>query len=246
MSDSSVLTATASGQTGAGTGARLVTQIARCVGGESEGEIRAQALDCLNRVRVELNQHDWKFMKRTDSPITLSDGTATYSLQAAFRKPSYAVMIDAAGEQQLVLDYVDDEVFAHDKPIRSPSGPTAWYSLRNDFEDGLVTLYPTPDISMATDFRLVVEYYARIGAYSDTNESDIEVPEEITNALVIGGQAYLMRDRGINTPMAAQAFQDYLRVKMLLLTSTRRLTEEQPRFRLKPNRTVPNWLWPRW
>ncbi len=236
MSDSSVLTATASGQTGAGTGARLVTQIARCVGGESEGEIRAQALDCLNRVRIEMNQHDWRFMKRTDDPITLVDGTATYSLEAGFRKPSFAILIDAATVPAFELQYIDDATVAHSFLTVSANAQPVYYLLRNDFEDGLVTLYPTPDNSTATNYRLSVEYYARIGAYSDTNESDIEVPEEITNVLVIGGQAYLMRDRGYNTPMATQAFMDYQRVKNLLLTDDRRVIDEKTRFRLAPRR----------
>lgn len=230
MSDHTSLDSAA--QTGVGTGANLVTQIARIVGGESEGPIRAQALDCLNRVRRELNQHDWRFMKTTDDPITLVSGTATYTLESTFRKPSFAILINAASEPKFVLNYFDDETFAHFNPDQTPVGSPAYYMLRNDYEDGLITLYPAPDDSTATDYRLVVEYYARIGAFADTNESEVFIPEELANVLIIGGQAYMLRERDKTSPAAMQAFMDYQRVKTLALTDDRRFAEERPKFRL--------------
>jgi hypothetical protein len=226
-------------QAGVGTGAALVTQIARICGGESENEIRSQALDCLNRVRRELNQHDWRFMKTTDDPITLVNGTATYALQSTFRKPSFAVLIDIDAQPRYTLDYLDDETGAHTDPDKTSTGLPVFYLLRNDYQDGLVTLYPTPDDSTATDFRLVVEYYARIGAFADSNESEVFVPEELANILIVGGQAYMLRERDKNSPAALQAFADYQRMKKLLLTDDRRVMDEKARFRLGTRRFQP-------
>lgn len=237
MSDVTSLDSAA--QAGVGTGAALVTQIARIVGGESENEIRSQALDCLNRVRRELNQHDWRFMKTTDDPITLVNGTETYALESTFRKPSFAVLIDSEALPRFTLDYLDDETGAHSDPDKTTRGRPLCYMLRNDYEDGLVTLYPMPDDSTATDYRLVVEYYARIGAFSDTNESEVFVPEEVTNTLIVGGQAYMLRERDKNSPMTVQAFADYQRCKDLLLTDDRRVMDEKARFRLASRRFQP-------
>lgn len=231
MPDAIVLVPTGSGQTSVTSGANLVTQIARIVGGESESQIRSQALDCLNRVRIELNNHDWRFMKTTDSAITLVDGQQTYSLQRTFRKPSYACLVDVAGDRQVDLEYFDDVVFSHLQPTSAVPGAPLYYLLRNDYEDGLVSLFPIPDAAAAATYRLVVEYYARIEPFSDSADS-VALPEEIVNPLVIGGQAYILRERDKNTPMTMQAFADYQRVKTLLLVEDRRYTEERTRFRL--------------
>ena len=238
MSHLIVSSATGSGQTGITSGSNLVTQIARIVGGEGEPEIRNQALDALNRVRIELNNHDWRFMKTTDDPITLADGTATYTLERTFRKPSYAMLIDAAGDQKFNLDYLDDETSARIPYDRAATGQPTCYFLRNDFEDGLVTLVPIPDSNTATNYRLSVEYYARIEAFADTTDP-VSLPEELVNPLVIGGQAYMLRERDKQSPATVQAFADYQRVKMLLLSEDRRFTDEQPRFRIKQRQTAP-------
>lgn len=230
MSDVTSLDSAA--QAGVGTGAQLVTQIARICGGESEGEIRAQALDCLNRVRRELNQHDWRFMKTTDAPITLVSGTATYALESTFRKPSFAYLIDSTGTQKFSLQYLDDETANSAEPDRETTGQPVFYMLRNDYQDGLVTFLPTPDDGTATDYRAVVEYFARIGAFSDTNESEVFIPEELANVLIIGGQYYMLNERDKGSPAAMRAFADYQRTKNLALVDDRRLTDERPRFRL--------------
>lgn len=231
MSGTDILTANASGQTAVGLGAQLVTQIARIIGGESEGEIRAQALDCLNRVRTELNQHDWRFVKTTQDPITLVNQQSTYSLAAAFRKPSFARLIDAAALPFKHLEYEDDVVWSRRQEIQSQTGLPVWYTLRNDFDDGLIQLFPIPDLSASSQYRLQVEYYARIGAFADTEEGGQDLPEEVMNVLVVGGQAYFLRERDKASPVTGQAFADYQRLLAMLATHDRRQTEARSRFR---------------
>jgi len=238
MPSADVLTSSTSGQASVALGAKLVTQIARIVGGESENEIRAQALDCLNRVRIELNQHDWRFVKTTQSPITLSNGTATYSLDAAFRKPGYARLINTSAQAYKYLEYEDDVVFARRVEQQTESGEPSWYTLRNDYEDGLISLYPIPNLSAATDYRLEVEYYARIAGFADDIESGQALPEEVTNTLIIGGQAYILRERLKDSPIGMQAFADYQRCKTLLTTHDRRFTEARSRFRPRYGRAT--------
>lgn len=231
-----VLIPSASGQTGVTSGSRLVSQVARIAGGESEAEMRAFAVDCINRVRIELNHHEFAFMKRTDAPITLVNGTDTYSLEATFIKPAYARLITSDGMPYSDLKYYDEQSFAHLFPSQQNNrGLPTIYTLRNDFQDGLVTLYPIPDSGTASSKRLEMEYFARIPVITD-DVNGPNLPEEVENVLVIGGQAYLMREQHKESPVTVQAFADYQRVKNLLITHVRRFSEERLRFHIGTER----------
>lgn len=235
MSDATVLTVSGSGQTGVTNGGNLVTQIAAVVGGQSETSVRAQALDCLNRVRIEMNQHDWRFMQTSDNPITLIAGTQTYTLEPTFRKPKYVGLIDATGVKAYDLNYKDDAILSHETPAQTNSGVPFFYWMRNDFSDGLISLYPVPDVGCASAYRLQVEYETRIPQIADTSD-DIALPEEAQNLLVIGGQAYLLRERDKASPVTVQAFNDYMRVKLLLLSNDRRIVDDRAHFTILPRR----------
>lgn len=227
-----VLIPSGSGQTGVSIGSRLVSQVARIVGGESEPQVRVFAVDCINRVRIELNQHEFVFMKRTDAPITLINGTDTYSLESTFIKPAYARLITDDGMPYSDLEYYDEQRFAHLQTSQQDHrGLPTIYVLRNAFQDGLVTLYPIPDSSTASTKRLEVEYFARIPVITD-DASGPNLPEEVENVLVIGGQAYLMREQHKESPATVQAFVDFQRVKNLLITHARRFSAEKPKFRI--------------
>lgn len=238
MPDSIVLTPTGSGQTGVLSGQDLVTQVAQISGVQGEVLGRAQALDCLNRARIELNQYDWRFSKVTATAITLVNGTRTYSLPTEFKKPGDARLIDAAGSGYRTLTYIEDITSWRLDWQQSNTGAPYYYHLRNEFGDGLIDVYPIPDVSAAATYRLSVEYYQRFGALSDDSTCQLEMPEEATNALVLGGQAYLLRERDKNTPVVTQAFVDYQRAVNLLKTFDRRITDELTRFRLAPRRMV--------
>jgi hypothetical protein len=243
-----VLTPSASGQTGVASGSQLVSQVARVVGGESEASIRVYAKDCINRVRIELNHHEFAFMKRTDAPITLVNGTKTYSLEAAFIKPAYARLIALDSTPYTDLDYYDEQSFAHLQPQQPDSRDLPLcYTLRNAFADGLITLFPTPGTTAASDYRLEVEYFARIPVITD-DVNGPNMPEEVQNVLIIGGQAYLLREQQKESPACLQAFADFQRVKNLLITHARRFSEEKVRFRLGRERPRTwlgrTWNWP--
>ena len=238
MSDSIVLTPTGSGQAGVLSGHDLVTQVAQISGVHGETLGRAQALDCLNRARIELNQYDWRFSKITASAITFVTGTRTYSLPTEFKKPGDARLIDAAGNGFRTLTFIDDIMSWRLDWQQSLSGTPYYYHLRNEFGDGLIDVYPIPDTSTAANYRLNVEYYQRFGAFSDDPTCQLEMPEEATNALVLGGQAYLLRERDKGSPIVVQAFADYQRAVNLLKTFDRRITDDVTRFRLMPKRMV--------
>src|SRR3990167_4619438 len=231
MSDVVVVTSSGSGQTGAGSGANKVTEVARIVGGQDENSIRAQALSCINRVRMELNMHDWRFMKTNASNITLINGTATYALPTNLKAVTYARLLDTNGKQDHELTYVPDDVFTHWMTDQEHTGQPLYYNASNVFGDGLVTLYPVPDASAVTNWTLDVEYFKRIPVITDDAWA-IDVPEEVNLVLTAGGQMYLLEERDKSSPVLPVKIAEYGRVFGELKAMDRRVHDERPRFRI--------------
>jgi hypothetical protein len=232
MSDVVVVSSSGSGQTGAGTGANKVTEVARIVGGHEENEIRAQALSCLNRVREHINSRDWRFTKTNAVNIVLVNGTATYTLPANFKSPSYARLLDTNGKQDHELRYVSDDTLTHMINDQEQTGRPYFYSLRNSYADGLVTVYPTPDASAATSWTLDVEYHKRIAVITDDGTA-IDVPEEVNRVLAIGGQYELLMEREKSGPALVLRRADYDAAMQELTNFDRRISNEFARFRLR-------------
>ena len=231
MSDVVVVTSSGSGQTGAGSGANKVTEVARIVGGQDENSIRAQALSCINRVRMELNMHDWRFMKTNASNITLVNGTATYTLPTNLKAICYARLLDTAGKQDHELTYVSDDIFTKWIRDQEHTGQPIYYNARNAFGDGLISVYPVPDASAATTWTLDVEYFKRIPVITD-DATQIDVPEEVNLVLAVGGQMYLLEERDKSSPVLPAKIGEYGRVFGELRAMDRRVHDERPRFRI--------------
>jgi hypothetical protein len=232
---SNVVVATSSGQTQIPSGNRLISQVARIVGGEDEANIRAQSYDAINMVRARLNRRDWRFTKTTASAITLVDGTATYSLPSAFKRPSYAQLIETTdSKKDRSLNYVDDGWLSHWLPQQNQTGIPQFYILRNDAIDGLVTVYPTPDATAASDFTLSVEYYKRIDNINDDN-APIALPEELWDVLILGGHYEMLKGREKNNPtIIARLKSDFEQAYNDLVRYDRMITDSQSRFRIAP------------
>src|SRR5262245_7686466 len=98
MSNNIVIATTGGGQPACASGSHMVNEVAAIVGGVDEDNIRVQALDCLNRVRGELNMHPWRFLKTHINSTALSAGTATYTLPATFKSPSYFRILDSTSK----------------------------------------------------------------------------------------------------------------------------------------------------
>jgi hypothetical protein len=231
-----VVTSSGSGQTGVSAGNGLVNQVAVVVGGENEAEVRSQALAAINRVRTRLNKRDWNFMRKQASAITLVDGTKTYTLPTAFKKPAFAILQDTSSNADWTLRYANDAWFSHWNEDRETSGRPQWYTLRNHYDDGLIELYPIPDASAASDWTLLVDYYGRISNIQDTSTA-IDLPEEVEDVLVLGGQYFLLREREKNSPSLPMARADFLEGERLLQVYDRRIEDENPRFRVGTSRS---------
>ena len=227
-----VVTSSGSGQATCLPGNQLVNQVGRIVGGEGEANIRLASLDCINRVRMRLQRRDWRFLKTTASAITLVDGTSTYSLPTAFKSPSYAVLLDSDSKPDYTLRYVDDAWYAHVKQNQESGGRPWWYKLLNAYGDGKITIYPTPDVSAAADWTLSVEYFKRFPPILDTAVA-IDLPEEVSDVFVLGGQAFMLRERDKRNDDTEKAmWRDYTVALGELVAYDRRISDEHPRFRI--------------
>lgn len=234
-----VVSTSGGGQPGCQSGAHLVDNVAACVGGVDENNVRVQALDCINRARNEINMHDWRFLKRTITSTALTASTATYTLPSVFKSPSFMRILDSNGKPYRDLRYIDDASMVHAAPQQTLTGVPYLYSLRNTFNDGLATFYPIPDATAAASYTYAGEYYTRIVNITDDSTALSAIPEEICNVIIAGGQYFLVseRDKG-NTSIINLKWQDYQRVKNLALVNDRRMTDESPRFRLPSRRNV--------
>lgn len=233
MSEVVVVSSSGSGQSDAGTGANKVTEVARAVGGHDEPEVRSQALACVNRVREHLNTRDWAFLKTNAANITLVAATATYSLPTNFKAPSYARLLDSNGKQDFELRYVPDDVLTRLVTDQETTGKPYYYSLRNHYADGLVSLYPIPDSGAASTWTLDVEYYKRIPVITD-DTARIDVPEEVNRVLAIGGQYELLVEREKNSPVIPLRRDDYMLAMRDLVNFDRRVAAEHARFTIRP------------
>ena len=234
MATATVVIPSGSSQTRCPVGSQLVSQVARIVGGEGENKVRSAALDTINRVRVRMNRRDWRFTKTTHTAITLVDGTATYSLPAAFKRPVFAQLLDSNSKVFSKLEYKDDAWFAAWWEQQDGTGPPTVYELRNDQADGLVTVYPTPDAGAAADHTLRVEYFSRITVISDSTVA-VDFPEEMCDVLIYGGQYLLLKEREKdNRELLAIARADYDRAFSDLIRYDRQFDDNRTRFRISP------------
>lgn len=226
------VTLSGSGETTMAAGNRMVSEVARIVGDETDTNVRSQALGCINRVRMALNRREWRFKKVTASPITLVAGTKTYTLPSAFNRPSFARLLDTSSRPDGELRYMDDAWLAHQNPDQESTGKPVFYLLRNHFSDGLVTLYPTPDSSAATNWTLSVEYYGRIAEIAD-DATPISEPEELYECLVAGAQYCMLKERN-HADRMPMARDDYYQALGGLIAWDRRVSDERARFSITP------------
>jgi len=216
----------------------MVDQVAQTVGGVDENTIRVQALTCLNRIRMRLNKREWHWTKANNANITLVRGTQTYTLPTAFDKASFARLMDTSSKPYLDLIYKDDNDFSHWLEPQTDTGPPQYYFLRNAFSDGLVSVYPIPDTSAASKYTLQVEYFGRIVSFTDDQTTRADLPETVSDTLVIGGQWCLLRERERGNMQAVIEARDaFLDSERLLIAWDRRQVDEKSRFTLGKQRS---------
>lgn len=153
-------------------------------------EIDAVALNALDEVVNDLNMGLYEFNKRSESGITLTSGQSHVDLGTPFYRDSLAYLVKSTGEVDGVLAHIPWVQYERQSlPDQHNSSVPYWYSLFNTNLEGRAYLYPSPNSTTATDYTLTVEYYRRIPRVSD--EDPLEIPREVENVLIYGGQKRL-------------------------------------------------------
>jgi hypothetical protein len=186
------------------------------------------ALDTLNQALRELSAlRDWNWERTTQSAITLVDGTATYDLDSAYKKPSKAVLIDSDSNEYGALAYADWERF-QDVGQQTRTGVPWIYTFKNAFDTGKVELYPVPDAGAAADYTLELTYFKRLALCTDSSSSVINGPAELEPWVVQRATALLAQ---IKNPEQAPLFMGTAaRLKADLVRWDTRNRDEHMRF----------------
>lgn len=212
-----------SGQPATGTFGALKTSAAKILGGESQAKIKELAGDGILRGIDDLNmKHLFRFGSKQSADTALVSGTATYSLASDFFAVQEVQLIDTNSKTHTTLEYIPWGQFNALEPQQTSTGRPIYWTSRNTFDDGTITLYPTPDASAAANYTYRITYYERI-ARPSLDDDIISAPRELQEILVTYAEYHLLMLRSRNNPYAIEAkWQEYERKRQQFVESTER------------------------
>jgi hypothetical protein len=166
----------------------LKNEVARYVLRPDDSEALNVAGDGLNDAIRRLNTETW-YWALVKQDISLVNGTATYSLSDAFRAPRNASLLNASNQECVRLSWMDPKTFeAVYQDARSAVGSPESYTAYNNYSDGLVTLYPTPDASSYPKVR--IRYSQNLANFSGASDT-LNAPSWVEGFIVSWAQAYM-------------------------------------------------------
>ena len=171
----------------------LVSRVAELYGIDSavDTEIATVALNLLDETVKEMNSHLYEFNKVVKASATMVAGTQTIDLSATtpiIYKESMAYLVETAtSRREDVLQYVIYEEFIRHYGADTTGGTPTLYTFRNLAYTTVVSLWPIPDVGIASTHTLTLEYYRRIPLISSVAAgTSIDVPAEVETALMYG------------------------------------------------------------
>jgi len=155
---------------------KIVTDLLQFTGGLEDSDAQDKAKLALQMSVREYNGFLWRFNILTD-PITLTAGKE-FTLNADFRAPLAATLLDASGDQVWRVRYEPYELFlekAWDR--RGTGGQPLVYTARNTHQNGIIEVWPKL-VTPLTWPTLQVEYFRRIILPSGPDDV-LNVPQEV-------------------------------------------------------------------
>lgn len=150
----------------------LIRRVARYVLMQDSEEGRGVALDGIHEAENDINKRLWRFLL-TSQTIALT-GALTYTLQANFKAPRAAELLDSGGSVWGTVGYYDPKSFEAMFPWRAANSTLTGYTVFNDRDDGLLSVnggqssYPT----------LKLWYYRRLQTMTDAAATPLTLPRE--------------------------------------------------------------------
>lgn len=171
---------------------KLVEKVARQFGMDTSTstDFTSLCLDALDDTVNDMNSNVYEYNRITETSITLTADTQSYTLSSNFYKEAIAYLNETTpSEDKSPMTYMTWSSFKTSYPDNTETGTPYIYSLYNFEREGKVYLWPVPDSSAASDYTLTVEYYRRIPLVSGVSKgSSIDVPREVESPLVYGAQ----------------------------------------------------------
>lgn len=107
--------------------------------GPSDADVATIAKEGINEGFLRLNTRKWTWA-RISEDLTLVTGTQEYAIGGTFKAVRSCETLNAAGEVNGQLGFVDPKNFEDVFPNRSVSGSPSAYTIFNEFDNGKLTL----------------------------------------------------------------------------------------------------------
>ena len=185
----------------------MIGMVASLIGGQDDPEFRAMALSYLDRASDRMNSAGIYLHARKEQVYTLaggdySAGSRYVTPPTDFAWPTFGAdrgrCLDSSGKALSVLEWLPWGRFRLEDEIDSSTktGSPLWVSYLNEFDDRLY-LTPGPDAEVAT---IRLPYFARIQAPSEVLDAQLLLMPEVREALVTGGEFFMIRYRHADAP----------------------------------------------
>lgn len=147
----------------------------------------------LSAIRFWDIRASWQFMQQAASSTSLVSGTATYNLPTDFRHPmSVKIGGDNARPLQPIMQKELDHWLYEDQSDRS--GVPEWYILQGARGTGLITLYPTPNITGTLEM-----LYVRSMTEPVRDTEIIDVPMKVFYGVIAKGRELYLAEKSTTT-----------------------------------------------
>lgn len=146
-------------------GSRLVndvqTEVCRYIQYPEDTEILAVAYEGIRGAIAELNGRRWRFLLASQY-VTFAADTNEYELEEPFREPRHFALINSGGQDVGRLLFAPWKTFALDQAFENTGDP-CYYSVKNSFGDGTVTISAKPGASWVGQYPTGrLDYFANL------------------------------------------------------------------------------------
>jgi len=177
----------------------MVDQVCALIGRSNDPELRTLALNSLDRASDNINAAGVLLYRQKEASFT-----GFTSAQATLTKPSdFAWPIDPAycydtpGNILSRIEWKTWDVFEATLRNVGDTGRPTWASLRSPLDDDI---YISPLIDPTNVTTIKMAYIARLQRPSEATGSTLRLIPEVREALIRGGEAYVMRLRYAKYP----------------------------------------------
>lgn len=224
----SIVISAASGQPATDSFGTMKSCAAQVLNGENQQKILELAGKGILRGIDDINmRHVFRFGSKQATDVNLSSGVAEYDLLTDFFAVHEVQLIDAGGDPARTLQYIPWGQFNDLVHVQDGDGKPKYWTSRNTFDDGVISVYPVPGDKDAADYDLRVTYYERVERPSADSDI-IAAPRELSDVLCTYAEYYILfvRDRANATAWGFKQREYERKLNMFMQMTEREPTEK--------------------